>query len=106
MLASKHTAPPQFEVGIRVLVEDLGLACHYRMPIFIRGKTGVVERFCGRYPNPEALAYGDRQAPLVELYRVRFSQCDVWENYDGPEHDTVDIEVYRHWMRPANKSFT
>ena len=35
------------------------------------------------------------------LYRVRFRQKDVWENYSGAETDTVDVDIYEHWLLPA-----
>jgi len=31
---------------------------------------------------------------------VRFRQRDVWPDYAGPEGDTVDIEIYEHWLEP------
>lgn len=96
-----HETPPQFASGDRVLVEDLGLACHYRVPTFIRGLVGTVDRYCGRFPNPEAIAYGDRKAPSIELYRLKFRQSDVWPDYDGEAGDILFIEAYRHWLRAA-----
>ena len=35
---------------------------HVRTPWYCRGKTGEVERICGRFRNPEQLAYGDGDA--------------------------------------------
>jgi nitrile hydratase subunit beta len=32
---------------------------------------------------------------------VRFKQADVWPNYNGPVHDTVDIDIYQHWLEKA-----
>lgn len=97
----KTESPPQFAAGDRVLIEDLGLACHYRVPMFVRGLVGTVDRYCGRFPNPEAIAYGDRAAPAIELYRLRFRQREVWPDYDGGPEDALFIEVYRHWLRAA-----
>lgn len=91
-------------VGTVVLIEDLGLACHYRTPLYVRGRTGEVIRYCGRFPNPEALAYGDRAAPPLELYRVRLKQADLWPEYEGGPDDVLEIEVYRHWLRPLGEA--
>mgnify|MGYP001441195100 CR=1 FL=1 len=74
---------------------------HRRTPYYIRGKTGVVERSCGAFPNPEELAYGFDGLPEKVLYRVRFSQREVWSDYTGPEIDTVDVDIYEHWLEPA-----
>jgi hypothetical protein len=32
---------------------------------------------------------------------VRFKQSEIWDQYKGQEHDTVDIDIYEHWLRPA-----
>jgi len=29
---------------------------------------------------------------------VRFRQRDIWGDYKGPENDTLDLEVYQHWL--------
>lgn len=74
---------------------------HRRTPYYIRGKTGVIERSCGVFPNPEELAYGFDGLPKKTLYRVRFNQKEVWPSYDGPAADTVDVDIYEHWLKPA-----
>ena len=71
---------------------------HVRTPYYIRGRRGVVERLCGIYGNPEELAYGRSGAPRQPLYRVRFLQREVWSAYRGQAGDTVDIEIYQHWL--------
>jgi nitrile hydratase len=75
---------------------------HVRTPYYIRGKTGVVERVCGCFANPEELAYGRNGLPVRPLYRVRFAQDRVWPDYAGGTGDTVDIEIYEHWLEPAS----
>ena len=74
---------------------------HVRTPFYIRGKAGVVERICGAFPNPEELAYARPGLPKQPLYRVRFRQADVWQDYSGKDHDTVDVEIYQHWLEPG-----
>ena len=74
---------------------------HRRTPYYIRGKTGEIERVCGDFPNPEELAYGFDGLPKKTLYRVRFRQKEVWADYRGPDGDTVDVDIFEHWLRPA-----
>lgn len=93
--------PRRFRAGDRVRVADAHPPGHRRTPWYIRGKAGVVERYCGAFRNPEELAYGFDGEPRRHLYRVRFAQADVWEGYDGPAQDTLDLEVYQHWLEPA-----
>ena len=73
---------------------------HIRTPSYIRGHRGEIERICGDFPNPEQLAYGLDGLPAETLYRVRFRQKDVWPDYDGPDGDTMEIEIYDFWLEP------
>ncbi len=71
---------------------------HVRTPQYVRGKTGVVERICGTFRNPEELAYGVRDGARVALYRVRFAHEDLWPTERDLPLDTVDVEIYEHWL--------
>ena len=31
----------------------------------------------------------------------RFLQTDIWPDYTGPRHDTLDVEIYEHWLTKA-----
>jgi hypothetical protein len=88
---------PRFRTGDRVRVRTAYPIGHVRTPYYVRGKYGVIERFCGTFPNPEERAYV-RPAPVQALYRVRFLQRDVWSDYAGPPRDVVEVEIYEHWL--------
>ena len=90
----------RFAPGDRVRVREAHPSGHIRTPYYIRGKRGIVERVCGEFRNPEELAYGKDGLPKRLLYRVRFDQRDVWPDYGGARGDTVDIEIYQHWLEP------
>jgi Nitrile hydratase beta subunit, C-terminal len=92
---------PRYRSGDRVKVRAAYPPGHVRTPFYIRGRSGVVERVCGNYPNPEELAYARSGLPAQPLYRVRFLQREVWPDYAGATEDTVDIEIYQHWLEPA-----
>jgi nitrile hydratase len=74
---------------------------HLRTPHYIRGKTGRIERVLDAFPNPEECAYGRKTGPRQQLYRVRFVQREVWPDYGGQPGDTIDVEIYQHWLEPA-----
>jgi nitrile hydratase len=92
----------RFRPGDRVAVRVAYPLGHVRTPYYIRGKSGVVDRLCGAFGNPEELAYARTGLPRQPLYRVRFGQDDVWPDYDGQPADTVDIEIYQHWLEPES----
>ncbi len=91
----------RFQIGDRVGVRRASPPGHVRTPYYIRGKTGVIERVLDAFPNPEEKAYGRGDGPRQRLYRVRFRQADVWPDYQGLPNDTVDVEIYQHWLEPA-----
>ena len=101
-MAATESIEPLFLTGDRVIVREAYPIGHVRTPYYIRGKSGVIERFCGAYPNPEELAYARSGLPKQPLYRVRFRQADVWRDYRGKDDDTVDIEIYQHWLEPIS----
>ena len=71
---------------------------HIRTPRYVQGKTGIVERICGSFPNPEELAHNRHGLPAQPLYRVRFRQQDLWPDYQGPAQDQLELELYQHWL--------
>ncbi len=83
-----------------VRVKSLMPPGHVRTPAYLRGKIGWVERQLGPFPNPEALAYGQK-AEELPLYRVRFTQAELWGDTADHPGDTVDAEIYGHWLEPA-----
>lgn len=101
----------RWNVGDTVLVhpEDLRTRWttpHLRVPGYIFGKEGVVERVCGEFSDPELLAFGPLKDPADivppssknTMYRVRFRQSDVNHLYEGGSNDTIDVEIYGNWL--------
>jgi nitrile hydratase len=75
---------------------------HYRTPDYVKGRTGQVIALCGVFKNPESLGHGGSGLPQKPLYRVEFSQADVWEDYTGPNVDKVLVDIYEHWLESAS----
>jgi nitrile hydratase len=90
-----------FQPGDPVRVRAAYPPGHLRTPFYIRGKSGVIERVLPAFRNPEERAYGRSGMPEKVLYRVRFRQREVWPDYAGSPEDTVDIEIFEHWLEPA-----
>ncbi len=95
---SVDTIAPRFNVGDAVRVREMIAPGHIRTPWYVRGQSGTIERLCGVFGNPEELAYARPGTPRQPLYRVRFAQRDLWPDYAGSEHDSIEIEIYQHWL--------
>lgn len=91
----------KFSVGDTVVVRVDYPQGHIRTPYYIRGKSGVIADSVGEFDNPEDLAVGGDGLPQQPLYRVRFKQAETWPEYQGPAGDTLDIEIYEHWLDKA-----
>jgi nitrile hydratase len=83
----------------RVRVRRLMPPGHVRTPAYLRGRTGVVERGLGPFANPEELAYNLPPRKL-RLLRVRFTMAELWGEAAENPGDTLDAEIYEHWLEP------
>ncbi len=92
------TEVAELPVGRRVRVLDRPVRGHCRTPDYVRGHRGVIAHSVGRYPNPEQLAHGGDGLPPVPLYRVRFDQAELWPGYAGRPGDSIEVEIYHHWL--------
>ena len=87
----------------RVRVREIWPPGHVRTPAYLRGRTGVVERRLGAFPNPELCAYG-HQGAAQPLVRVRFTMGEIWGDAAERPDDTIDAEIYAHWLEPLEGS--
>lgn len=90
------------QAGEHVRVRSAMPPGHIRTPAYLRGKQGVIERALGEFSNPEALAYR-RPADPAPLYRVRFSMAEVWGRAAENPQDTLDAEIFAHWLEPLDR---
>ncbi len=74
---------------------------HVRTPAYLRGRTGTIERGLGSFANPEQLAYGVA-ATALPLHRVRFTMAELWGDAAERPDDTLDAEIYGHWLEPLD----
>ena len=93
--------PREYAPGDGVRIVDLGKPGHVRTPRYVRDKVGTIDYCCGRFENPENRAYGRVGHERIPLYRVRVMQRDLWPDYQGAANDSLVLEIYDHWLRPA-----
>lgn len=85
----------------RVRVKTMMPPGHVRTPSYLRGKCGFIERALGASPNPEQLAYG-LDAASKQLVRVRFDMGEVWGDLAENPSDTLDAEIFEHWLEEVS----
>jgi nitrile hydratase subunit beta len=79
--------------GDHVLARLHSAPGHTRLPLYVRGRVGVVHALRGHFPFPDDLArYGkaDKQA----LYSVRFHARDLW---GAGDHD-VYLDLFESYL--------
>ena len=88
-----------FRVGDRVRARNIHPSSHTRLPRFVRGQIGTVERIQGCHVYPDRLV----ESGIEEgewLYTVTFNGRDLW----GPDSDptvTVSIEAFEPYLEPT-----
>lgn len=91
---------PKFSTGQCVRIVDRTPPIHHRVPGYAKGQVGVIERVCGMHGEPEKFIGGDG-TPAQRLYRVKIPQTALWDSYDGTDRDDLEIEIFEHWLEPA-----
>jgi nitrile hydratase beta subunit len=86
----------RFGVGDAVIARNMHPRGHTRLPIYTRGKRGVVERVHGAQVFADAHAAGLGEAPQW-LYTVRFSGTELWGEDSDPRLST-SIEAWESYL--------
>ena len=92
---------PRYAPGTPVRVRTHTPPGHHRVPLYLKGRRGVVERHVTDHPNPETLAYGKDGLPLLPVYTVRFVQRELWPGYAGAPEDTLAADFFEPWLEPG-----
>ncbi len=90
----------KFATGQRVRIVDRTPPVHHRVPSYVKGQVGIVERVCGVHGMPENFIRGDGK-PEQRIYRITIPQTELWQHYEGTDGDIVEIEIFEHWLEPA-----
>lgn len=92
-------APARFAPGDRVRARVMHPRGHTRLPRYVRGRCGVVERDHGAHVLPDARAHGLGESPQW-LYTVVFDGAELW----GPDADpttSVSVDAWEGYLEPA-----
>ena len=93
-----ETAPARFAIGDRVRARNMHPRTHTRLPRYVRGHVGVVERLhgCHVFPDTEAMGQGEN---ATWLYTVRFEGRDLWGSGSEPGL-AVSVEAFEPYLEP------
>lgn len=90
---------PKFQVGQFVRIRNINPTGHTRLPRYVRGRRGVIERDHGVFVFPDTMAHGGGETPQ-HVYSVRFSFRELWgEGY--AETSFLYIDMFDAYMEPA-----
>ena len=87
-----------FDVGDAVRVRNLHPPGHTRLPRYVRGKRGVVERFYGFQDVQDAQPPGGTMEPQA-VYAVRFTALELWGD-DAQANSVVCIDMWESYLEP------
>lgn len=90
---------PRFQSGDLVRVRERHPKGHTRAPRYVRGKSGIVDRYQGIHSYPDSYAHGGGRAPQP-LYSVRFDGREIW----GPDYASRDafyLDLWEGYLEPA-----
>jgi nitrile hydratase len=79
----------RFAPGARVRTVHHDPPHHTRLPRYARGKRGTVVEPEGRAPLADVNSRGRGDAPLEQVYAVRFAARDLWGQ--GEHHVVLDL---------------
>jgi len=95
----ERSAAPLFSVGQRVRARNINPPGHTRLPRYVRGHVGVIERLNGAHVFPDSNARLAGEDPQY-LYNVRFAGKELW----GEEADptlSVALDLWEPYLEHA-----
>ncbi|HEX5377145.1 MAG TPA: nitrile hydratase subunit beta, partial [Phenylobacterium sp.] len=90
---------PGFKPGDRVRAKNLNPTGHTRLPRYVRGRTGVIEKDHGVHVFPDTNAHFQGEQPN-HLYSVRFEARELWGD-DAAARDKVYVDLWERYLDRA-----
>jgi nitrile hydratase len=89
----------RFQTGQTVRAININPVTHTRLPRYVRGRTGTIERDHGVFAFMETVALGLGDKPQ-HIYSVRFSARELWGK-EAPPQDSVYLDLYDDYLEPV-----
>jgi nitrile hydratase subunit beta len=88
-----------FKPGDTVRAKNINPLTHTRLPRYVRGHAGTVERVIGFHVFPDSNAQGAGEHPQW-LYTVRFDGRELWGK-DGDPTTQVSVDAWESYLERA-----
>ena len=89
----------KFKAGDKVCAKTINPVTHTRLPRYVRGRTGTIERVVGNHVFPDSNALGAGENPQW-LYTVRFDGRELWGG-DADPGVAVSVDAWEPYLEPA-----
>jgi nitrile hydratase len=97
--ARQPRAPAIFKPGDRVRTKNINPVTHTRLPRYVRGHVGIIERNNGCHVFPDTNAHGLGDNPQW-VYTLLFDGRDLWGD-DADPTLKVSIEAFEPYLERA-----
>jgi nitrile hydratase len=91
--------PARFATGERVRMRSQAVPHHTRLPAYVHGREGVVERVHGMHVFADSHAQGLGEQPQW-LYGVVFDAAELW-GADAAPGTRVSVDAWESYLHPA-----
>jgi nitrile hydratase beta subunit len=89
-------SPALFAVGDRVRAKTIHPATHTRLPQYVRGHAGIIDRVLGCHVFPDSNASGHGEDPQW-LYTVSFDGLELWGEESDPNL-RVSVDAWEPYL--------
>jgi nitrile hydratase beta subunit len=96
-------ADPAFAVGDGVTVRNPPAAAHTRLPGYLRGRTGAVERVLEGSYTYFCSTGADGLGEPMAVYVVRFEPVEIWGATAEPGAGGLYAELYEAYLAPIDQ---
>lgn len=93
------SSPPRFRPGQRVRARNLNPTGHTRLPRYVRGRLGTVDRVQGVFVFPDTNAHFRGENPQY-VYSVRFEARELWGGA-AARQDGVYVDLWEDYLDAA-----
>ena len=89
----------KFKPGDAVVARNIHPVGHTRIPRYVRGRRGIIDRDHGVFVFPDTNAELAGETPQ-HVYSVRFTARELWGD-SAPARDVLYIDLWDDYLDPA-----